>query len=93
MTIEFVNELPAAKSNRTYKYTPSGQVAETLKSRPNTWAHIRTYEEHRKGGGYVFCSQCRNGKIKALSPAAGYEVAARLNDDGSLAIYARYVGA
>lgn len=90
--ILFVNELPVATSKRIYKYTPTAQVALVLKDHPNQWAKIRSYSEDRKASGYVFVSQCKAGKMRALSPILGFEVVSRASEDG-LDIYARYVGA
>lgn len=92
MSIEFVTELPARRRTSENRFTPSASVADMLRSNPNRWAVIRKYDKDGKNAGYVFASQCRNGRIKALAPSAGFEVESRLVGD-ELHIFARFVGA
>lgn len=91
--IKFVDELPPRLRNRENKYAPTAVVAEALRQNEGQWALIRTYSKDKKAGGYVFASQCRSGKHKALAPDSGFEVETRLDTETKeLNVYARFVG-
>ena len=93
MNIEFIEELPPKSRRDSGIYPSATNVAAALRGAEGRWAKIRTYAPDKKMGGYVFASQCRTGKNKALSPASGFEVETRVDKETKeLHVYARFVG-
>lgn len=66
-------------------------IVHKLKATPGEWWEIRDYPLEKAKNAYVYVHNCRRGAIKSLSPALGIEVKAQAREDGSVAVYARYV--
>ncbi len=89
MAVQFIDEAPPRRRvvNINLK-----RVTSVLKSRPGKWAEIRVYSGKRKQNGYVYAHNCKTARNRSLSPQEGFEVHAASDGDGSVIVYARYVG-
>lgn len=71
------------------------RVTKRLKREPGKLFEIRRYTgtQRQKQGGYVYAHNCKTGRIKSLSPAAGFLVQAIADrETNSVVVYGTYVG-
>lgn len=88
--MRFVGQLPARIPHLSQHRR--GMVRK-LQATPGEWWELKVYDAEHASNAYVYVHNCRRGKIKAFSPELGMEVKPRANEDGSVSVYVRYVGA
>lgn len=87
-----VREMP---EKRTWVPTQMQRIVSQLKRSPGEQFEIRRYTgtQAQKQGGYVYAHNCKTGKIRSLSPAAGFTVTAIADrSTNSVVVYATYIG-
>jgi hypothetical protein len=91
MPVEFVPALPATANQGTQRNGRAARMtdeAQTLKTRPQTWAIIARRDTKEKAS--ALASNIRRGKSASFNDGR-YETATS-EQDGMHVIYARYVG-
>lgn len=87
MSLHFIKELPAKRHGNQHKLDG---IANAMRKRPNEWAAIKTYTKQKRKSAYVYVSNARRGKIKALDPANGFEFQL-VSEPTKTTVFARYV--
>lgn len=92
-------EDPAGKGALRSRYEKAWEAeADALRAQPGRWG-IVTVKDPAAGiiaghgtSGYVMATNIRNGRLAAFRPAGTFEATGRRQADGTVKVYARYVG-
>ena len=66
-------------------------VASGLRAFPGRWAVVCTYGAGRRSTASVIAHRIKSGKMAAFRPVGDFEATIRTAEDGSVAVYARYL--
>ena len=67
-------------------------VASALRASPGRWAVVRTYDAGHLSAASILAHRIKFGKMAAFRPVGDFEATIRTAEDGSVTVYARYIG-
>jgi hypothetical protein len=88
---ELVFEAPPGKGSRSRNGFCLSAIAMALCARPGEWAKVDIYSKEHRAYGYTKACNIRKGRYQAF-PSGKFDAVARTLPDGTVAVFARFIG-